>query len=220
MTKGLKPIIIFGGTFDPVHNGHLYIAKECLAKLQIDHIRFIPCQQNVLKHNEPKASSDDRLNMLRLALADRPSFVIDEREIERNSPSYMIDTLKSLQAEFDQPLYLLMSEDTFAKFDQWQDYQEILLLANLIVVPRPGFNQQLSPAMNKLVGKHKVNQPQALQPASHGQILLLSLPNGLKIAATDIRNVIFQGDDASQMLPQAVWQYICDHKLYSKFAIR
>ena len=213
MTQTAKPVVVFGGTFDPIHNGHLYVTQQVLKQLDLDHIRFVPCQQNVLKNKVPQASNEDRIAMLQLALADHEQYAIDERELKQSTPSYMIATLHSLKQELENPLYLLVSNDAFAKFDQWQRWEEILTLANLVITKRPDYQSTLNVTLTALLKTRKTSRKDISQYPSD-RILLLSLPNPIKIAATEIRQTIQDGGDASKWLSASVWRYICDHKLY------
>ena len=132
---------ILGGTFDPVHLGHLRLAldlldKNSLSPHKLSEIRFIPCKNPVLKKSA-SASSQHRLAMLKLAVKNQPNFSIDDRELRRKTPSYMIDTLCELQTEMPEERFaLIMGSDALSLFTQWQCYEDILEIAELVIIPR------------------------------------------------------------------------------------
>ena len=135
-----KPLGILGGTFDPVHFGHLRMALDIYQHCDLQEVRLIPCKQPVYtsQKNDTQANSQARLAMLRLAIADTPGLTVDERELQRETPSYTIDTLLSLRAALPQtPLCFIMGSDTLATLDTWHRWQEILDIAHLIVISRP-----------------------------------------------------------------------------------
>src|SRR3990167_1130755 len=140
----LTPMGIFGGSFDPVHNGHLRWALEVYQRLNIAPIKFIPARQQVLKadlHTDAK----HRLQMLQIALQDMPMFEVDKRELTSSDPSYTINSLTSLRAEYpDIPLCLIIGSDSFAQFARWHRYTEILKLAHLIVIKRKNTPEHVS----------------------------------------------------------------------------
>ncbi len=135
-------IAIFGGTFDPIHLGHLRLALDLHEKYKFDEIRFIPCKNPVLK-KAATVSLEHRIAMLKLAVKDQPQFVVDESERHRNGPSYMIDTLVDLQSKMPkQKFTLILGSDAFEDFNRWHCCEDIIALAKLLVVPRGG-NQTL-----------------------------------------------------------------------------
>lgn len=212
--KITAPITLLGGTFDPIHNGHLAIAHAVQEKLQLQEIRFIPCFQSPHR-NEPQASPADRLAMVKLAIKNEKKFIADDREIRRQGLSYMIDTLQSLRVEFPQtPLYLILSTDAFANFQHWQRWQEIPQYAHLIITQRPGYVlSENIPELQKLLTKHQIQDITKLQQKLSGYIFLLDFV-GPDIAATEIRKQIALGLAPRDLLPQDVWEYIQKHKLY------
>jgi nicotinate-nucleotide adenylyltransferase len=155
---------ILGGTFDPVHLGHLRMALEALEKYKLTEVRFIPCALPVHK-KAPAASARQRIAMLKLALKSQPAFVLDTREVVRKTPSYMIDTLHSLKSEYpNQSLGLLMGATEMASFTSWHRFEEILMLAKLLIMPR-GTENALpvsSTLIRKILKKNK--SPRYLLP--------------------------------------------------------
>jgi nicotinate-nucleotide adenylyltransferase len=207
----INPAIgILGGTFDPIHNGHLYIANSVAEQLSIPTIKFIPCYQPV--HRPPtQASVTDRIAMLELALAGHPQFEMDRREIERKGPSYMIDTLKSLRQDYpNSPLNLLLGADAFENITSWKSWAELLDYANFIVVSR------LNIAMNMPHPSLK-NQitldPQDLLQTVHGQVYKFEI-EPCKISATQVREAIKNQKDVSTLVPKDVADFIDEKHLY------
>ncbi len=189
-----QAIGILGGTFDPVHLGHLHLAAEVYTQIHLSELRFIPCYRSPFKMR-PIATDDQRLTMLKLAIKDYPEFILDDREIQRAGISYTVDTLRSLRQEFaDARLYFIMSADAFAKFRLWRDAAEILKLANLIVADRPDM---------------KITQKKT------DRILFINI-DPLPISATEIRTLIRERKDAGPFLPKNVWEFIKQNKIYQR----
>lgn len=209
------PVAILGGTFDPVHFGHLRTALEVKQELGIQQVRLLPCA--IPPHRGiPSASPGQRLEMLRLAIADESALSIDERELQRPGPSYMVDTLQSLRQELGEtPLCLIMGADAFVGLNQWYHWQEIPELAHIVVVHRPGWQleQIEQEAMRGMVQQRLVREPAALAASSAGKILFHPV-TPLAISATAIRETIRAGKSAAYLLPQAVWHYIRQQQLY------
>ena len=211
-----KPIGILGGTFDPIHLGHVHLAKEIYQRLQLQEIRFLPCNQPVHR-NKPTASAADRLEMVKLAVANQSGLTSDDREIKRGGKSYMFDTLSSIRSEIgNTPLCLIMATDAFAGFTAWHRWQEILNLAHLIVANRP--EQPLSIHNDQLLEflkQHQITNSKLLAQKSAGTILLIDIEE-LPISATEIREQLAACNQTKQLLPYAVWNYIQQHRLYQK----
>jgi nicotinate-nucleotide adenylyltransferase len=209
----LAPIGIFGGTFDPVHFGHLRSALELLEQLPLAKIRFIPCRQP--PHREaPVASPEQRLMLLRLALAGESRFMIDERELVRLGPSYMVDTLASLRADLgDTPLCLILGTDAFGGLTRWHRWVELMELAHLLVMKRPGEPLPREGRLGKLLEACSIRSPSQLRQQAAGLILPLEVTQ-LAISATRIRALIRAGQSPRYLLPDAVWDYIQEKHLY------
>lgn len=204
---------ILGGTFDPVHFAHLRCALEVQQACDLDQVRFIPCRQP--PHREaPGAAPEQRLAMLRLALAGQPGFVIDERELRRDGPSWTVDTLHSLRAEVgDRPLCLLIGMDAFAKLDTWHRWEALLDLAHLVVMGRPQAIAGPSAAVQALLERHEIPDPQLLRRASAGHIFRCAVTQ-IGISATGIRSLIARGRSPRYLLPEPVLDYIRRERLY------
>lgn len=214
-TNVIKPIGIFGGTFDPPHLGHLRLALELYQRLGWQQIRFIPCQQPVL-HKTTHTSATHRLAMLQLALKDQPGLVVDDQELQRNSPSYTVDTLLSLRRELGEetPLCLILGYDLLNDLPQWQRWQELLTLAHWVIVPRDNYTIPTQGPVANLIQQQRIEDPQQLQHTSAGHILITSLAP-LAISATAIRQQIAEHFSPRYLLPDTVWAYIQQHDLYS-----
>lgn len=210
-----KPIGILGGTFDPIHLGHVHLAKEIYRHLPLQEIRFLPCNQPVHR-NQPRANAADRLAMIKLAIANQPGLTIDNREIQRGGKSYMFDTLTSIRNEIgNTPLCLIMATDAFAGFTAWHRWQEIPNLAHLIIANRPEQPPINDAQLLELLKKHQISDAKLLEQNSAGSILLLNIEE-LPISATEIREQLATGKQTKQLLAPAVWNYIQQHHLYQK----
>lgn len=206
----LKRLIgINGGTFDPIHFGHLRPALEVLNALHLDEMRFIPAYQPVHR-DTPQVSAEQRCEMIALAIHNQPKFLLDRIEIEMGGPSYMVNTLKKIkEQEPDATLVLMMGTDAFAKFDTWYDWQGILKLANLAVTHRPGEPVPAEGEVGRLFHQHWV--PNLTQDA--GQIVDLPVTQ-LDLSATALRSYLSHGDSVDYLMPDSVARYIKEHQLY------
>jgi nicotinate-nucleotide adenylyltransferase len=212
---GARMIGVFGGTFDPIHFGHLRAALDCLQALALDQVRFIPLR--VAVHRPPPlASTEQRLAMLEAALADAPGFVLDRRELHRDAPSYTLHTLRSLRDEFgpERPLCLLIGADAYAGFLDWHRPLEILELAHLVVMRRPGHDPVAGPALRQLYLERVCEEPRCLATRAGGRILFQTLTQ-LDISSTRIRELIAQERSPRYLLPDAVLDYIERERLYA-----
>ena len=209
-SQSSAPIGIFGGTFDPVHFGHLRIALDALETLGLQHVRLVPLAQAVHR-DQPGTPATLRLAMLQAALAGREDLVVDARELQRAGPSYTVDTLRSLHRDFPgRSLCLLVGGDAFNGFADWRAPAGILALANLAVLQRPGHPLPRSPALLELLARHRVERL-AAQPA--GQIVFCPVTQ-LDIAASNIRARIAAGRRADFLTPPGVLELIERHGLY------
>ncbi len=204
---------LFGGTFDPVHYGHLRLAREVYAQAGLDELRFIPCHMPT--HRAPAtASSDQRLIMLNLALQEFPEFVIDEREINRAGHSYTFDTLSELRHELpDARLCWLMGMDAFLDFTRWHKWRHILELAHLLVAVRPGYTAPADGDMRTLLDRHALDSVDTLRCRVAGGIVLLETPAN-DIASTHIRAKLAKGQSIHNLVPPAIEQWLYEHPVY------
>lgn len=207
-----KPIGILGGTFDPIHLGHIYIALAVLEKLKLQEIKFLPCYQPVHR-NLPSASPKDRVAMINIGIKDYNSFTVDEREFRRGGPSYMIDTLISLRNEYPTtPLCLILGMDAYSNIQTWKRWQELLEYAHFIVVTRPC----LHPSVQALKPFETSEKAKLFEQLS-GSILFLDI-KPCDITATEIRRRIKEKQEVTPLLPPGVYDYILEHRLYNIFA--
>ena len=212
------PLALFGGTFDPVHLGHLRVASETAAALKLPEVRLIPSKAPVHR-TEPGATGEQRLAMLRLAVAGTPGLAVDDRELNRDTPSYTVLTLESLRAEFPlRPLLWLIGVDAFVHINHWYEWPRLFELAHFVVLNRPGFavSQALSPTLSQVWQGRLTHAAADLAERTHGAIYLHTV-TPQAISATVIRNTIAAGaTDATLLtfLPTPVLAYIRAHQLY------
>lgn len=214
-----RPIGILGGTFDPIHYGHLRLAEEMLELAALREIRFIPA--GTPPHRDsPQVPAQHRSAMVRLAIADQPAFVLDEREVNRTAPCYTVDTLRELRVELGeaQPLCLLMGGDAFLQLHTWHEWERLFELAHIVVGYRPGFTieERIHTATAELRQHFQLRlcRAEALSQQPCGGIAELAIPK-LEISATDIRNRVAAGRTIRYLLPNAVADYIHQHHLYT-----
>lgn len=204
---------ILGGTFDPIHNGHLRLALELKQTLQLDRMSLMPCHRPVHRDN-PGAPAEMRAEMVRLAIADCPQLILDERELQRDRPSYTFDTLYDIRAEVgpDVSLSWVVGMDAFVQLSSWYRWQELLELAHLIVIGRPGYCLPEQGAEAEFLQAHQA--PLAtLNTAPHGAIVLPAL-SMLDISATAIRQQLAQGLSPRYLLPDNICDYLVDNRWY------
>ncbi|MDX1604819.1 MAG: nicotinate-nucleotide adenylyltransferase [Candidatus Competibacterales bacterium] len=213
MERHERPVGIFGGTFDPIHYGHLRIALETLESLSLAELRLLPARQPPLR-DTPGARPEQRLAMLRLAIADQPGFVLDPRELDREGPSYMADTLASLRAERpDTPLCLLVGADAFARLHRWERWRALFDLAHIVVLSRPGDADPLSAPLETEIASRRLDAVTELRGSPAGGIWFQAV-TALDISATRIRRLLQAGRSPRYLLPDAVCDYIQRHRLY------
>ena len=204
---------ILGGTFDPVHFGHLRPALEVQQALGLDEIRLVPC--HVPPHRpQPQATPQQRVAMLQAAIANHPVFTLDERELARPGPSYTLDTLVSMHAEFPATsLVLLVGMDAFRGLATWHRWHELLDYCHMVVMTRPGAEFPGQGELADFIGLHRVPDAGTLQDRSTG-LLLFHPVSQLDISATRIRQHLAAGQDAGFLLPDSVLDIIRREGLY------
>jgi nicotinate-nucleotide adenylyltransferase len=203
---------VFGGTFDPIHFGHLRCALDVAESLDAP-IRMIPAASPVHR-DQPLVTSEHRLNMLKTALLGQQSLVADDREIRRGGPSFMIDTLDSLATDFpDSRLCLVVGEDAFAGLDRWHRWQELFDRCHLVVATRPGSHPEWSAELVAYCKSRVVDDRSGLALEPSGKVLRVPV-TPLDIAASDIREQLFQGRSPRYLLPAGVLEYIRREGLY------
>jgi nicotinate-nucleotide adenylyltransferase len=210
----LAPVGILGGTFNPVHYGHLRSALELVERLQLHQLRLMPCAEP--PHREaPSCSAAHRAAMVKLAVAGEPRLACDARELQRSGKSYTIDSLQELREELGagQSLCLVMGCDAVLGITRWHRWQELLDWAHIVVIARPGWNLPGSGVVADWLGNHRLESSQALQQRSAGGIIIEEL-RPLAISSTEIRGLMQEGQSARYLLPEPVLDYIQMHSLY------
>lgn len=204
---------IFGGTFDPIHFGHLRPALELLQALQLEEVRFVPCRQPPHR-DTPGATPAQRLRMVQAAVAGVPGFRVDERELRRDGPSYMVDTLRSLRAELPRnTLCLLLGMDALLGLQRWHRWREILQLAHVVGAHRPGWSPPAEGELADLLHAHGGADAGALERQQAGLILLQPVTQ-LEISATAVRAMVAAGRSPRFLLPDPVYELIEQESIY------
>ena len=213
MTRSKQAIGIFGGTFDPVHYGHLRAAIEAMEMLQLQDFRLVPAGTPPHRTNT-FASADHRLAMLRLALSRYPELQIDDREVRREGSSFMVDTLGEIRREAgDAPILMMIGQDAANDLDQWHEWHRLFDLTHLVIMRRPESKHNYSGALSAQMQQRLVNNPGRLQDSAAGLILHLEVTQ-LAISSTGIRRQIRAGLSPRFLLPDLVIDYIFEHGLY------
>ena len=215
------PIGIFGGTFDPIHYGHLRLAEEAAERLKLGEVRFIPAGSPPHR-TAPGAPAADRLAMAKLATAGNDRFAVDDREVRRAGPGYTVDTLTTLRADLgaNRPLALLMGADAFLDLATWSRWEQLFALAHIVVAYRPGFpvdswHTRMPVPLAREYGTRLAQQPLAVHLAPAGGVFVLPIAE-LDISATGIRDAVSRGMSARYLLPDSVVDYIEAKQLYRK----
>ena len=204
---------ILGGTFDPVHLGHLRTALEVRVALELDEIRLIPCRQPPHRP-QPLASGRQRLHMLNAAIEGHEGFLVDDRELLREGPSYMLDTLVSLRRDFaGQGICLIIGMDAFRGLTTWHRWRELLDHCHMIVMTRPGAKIPESGKLGDFIRLHRVQDSNRLREQTAGRLLFQEVSR-LEISGTRIRRLLADGGDASFLVPDSVLKIIKQQGLY------
>jgi len=207
------PIGLLGGTFDPIHIGHLRPAIEARDAIGLAEVRLIP--NHIPPHRaHPFCSGEQRLAMVKLAAAQNHHFVVDERELQRDTPSYTIDTLIELRHELpDTPLCFMMGMDSLLGLPSWHRWQELLDYTHLVVSARPGWQPEYPPLIAQLLADHQVKEVAALHRQRAGHIWLAD-NQPIALSATRLRALLSTGQDTRYLLPEPVAHYIDQQGLY------
>lgn len=205
---------IFGGTFDPVHFGHLRAALDCQQGLGLTEVRLLPLSFAVHRP-QPIARPELRLAMLRAAIVPEPTLAVDDRELRRGGPSYTVETLHSLRDELGRGLSicLMIGADSFNGFLDWHRPLDLLDLAHLVIMQRPGAPMARDPALRTLVRERRAEQVDALRQAPSGRILFQTVTQ-LDISSTRIRRLIAGGESPRFLLPEAVIDVLAQEDCY------
>lgn len=213
----MAPIGLFGGTFDPVHFGHLRLAQEAVGHLGLSRVLWTPAGQPPHR-GMPQVTSAQRLDMVRLATAGNPLFAVDPAEVHSEAPSYTVHTLERLRADHGntQPLVLLLGADAFAALHTWHRWQDILTLAHLAIAHRPGFpveSGNLPPVLAQVFLTRRLANPAALAETPAGGLVTFAMTQ-LAVSATQIRKLLNNHGTPRYLLPDNVLDYIFTHNLY------
>jgi nicotinate-nucleotide adenylyltransferase len=197
---------VLGGTFDPIHHAHLAIAEAARQELGLERVLFVPARQPPHRPVAPRASAEDRAAMVALAIAGAPAFVLSRLELDRDGPSYTVDTLTALTeaeraAGREPDLRFILSAEAFADFPTWHEAERVLALCRLVVLPRDGHPEPDLPALTVRL------------PALAGRVTLLDGPR-IRLSASEVRGRAAAGLSVRYLVPDAVAAYIADHSLY------
>ncbi|MFP4648673.1 MAG: nicotinate-nucleotide adenylyltransferase [Halorhodospira sp.] len=213
MSQPLRTIGLLGGTFDPIHYGHLRPAEEVREALLLSELRLIPAR--IPPHRaQPRVGPEQRAELVRLAVADHPSACIDERELHRDGPSYTVDTLAELRAELsDVTLCLILGYDTFLGLPMWSRWRQLLEQAHIVVTERPGVRGAIPAALHDEVVRRQSSDPADLRRSPAGHILFQAV-TPVDISATGIRRALALGQSVRYLMPEAVRRRIAEAGLY------
>lgn len=202
LTQETGAIGVFGGTFDPIHLGHLFIAQEAAAAIPLDRVLFVPTADPIHRPSPPVASPDDRAQMVRRAIADNGQFEFSPLELERPGPSFTIDTLRILAQLYPgRALYFIVGSDSLAELPRWREPRAILDLARVVGMARPGRQSLDLDALEEAL------------PGARQRVCVVQSP-GLEVSARDIRARLAAGKPIRYLVPDSVRTYIEESRLY------
>jgi nicotinate-nucleotide adenylyltransferase len=212
--QAVAPIGVFGGSYNPIHIGHLRSALELVEKLGLEQLRLMPCAVPPLR-DEPECSASDRAAMVELALSDEPRLVCDTRELKRSGKSFTIDSLAELRAEVGdaRSLCMVVGCDAVLQINRWHRWQELLELAHIVVIARPGWTLPEEGEVANWLRQNAMQEGQSIAAAPAGRIVIEEL-RPLPISSTEIRELLRAGRSPRYLVPQGVLDYIATHNLY------
>ena len=201
---------VLGGTFDPIHAGHMHIAEQVESRLPLTELHFLPCATPVHRHI-PQVSDAQRVQMIELAIAGISKFKLNHLELERGGQSYMVDTLRQIRAQNQtSTIILILGADAFNGFQSWKSPDEVLQLAHLVVCKRPGVEID-----NSIYANHWVNSAQILESHTEACILPLEIDEN-PCSSTHVRKLLLERNQADRCLAPAVYQFILRNHLYEQ----
>ena len=210
----MNAIGIFGGTFDPVHYGHLRTGFELMQALGLAEMRYIPAGRPPHR-DQPLADATLRLAMVRAAIAGQPGFTVDDREVRRDGPSYAVLTLEELKSEAPaRRLCLAVGMDAFLGLDRWHRWRDVLRLAHVVVAHRPGWRAPADGTLGELLSACGTRDPARLAAADAGLVYVHAVTQ-LEISSTDLRNIVTGGRDPRYLVPDEVREIIRRTGCYS-----
>ena len=194
---------VMGGTFDPIHKGHIIVAEEARARLNLAEVLFVPAGKPWLKTDRPISPAEHRLRMVSLAIAGKPYFKLATLEIERAGPSYTVNTITELREKLGAgvELFFILGWDSLSQFPQWRDASRIITMCRPVAIPRTGYSL---PDLDSL---------EASIPGLSERLIILDKPQ-IDISASDIRERVAQNLPVHHLVPEPVGKYIRQHKLY------
>ncbi len=211
----MRSIGIFGGTFDPIHYGHLRTAFEMLQALSLDEVRFMPCGDPPHR-GQTFAPASQRFEMVKVAVDGQPGFTVDDREIRRDGPSYTVDTLETLRQEYPEAsLGLIIGMDAFLGLTRWHRWEDILDLAHIVVAHRPGWKAPDMGVLGELLEARGSLRSDDLRRDVSGCIHIHAVTQ-LEISSTDIRELVAGGRDPRFLMPDAVRDWIATNGCYGE----
>jgi len=203
MQGDMQPIGLFGGTFDPIHYGHLRTAFELWQALRLAEVRFLPAG-NPPHRERPLADAELRLAMVRAAIAGQPAFGVDDREVRRSGVSYSVDTMREIRAEFpDRSLCLLLGMDAFLGLPDWHRWRELFDLAHVVVAHRPGWKAPTMGPLGEVMVDRGTGAIRDLHNTRAGRIYVRAVTQ-LEISSTELRQLIVAGEDPRYLVPEEV----------------
>jgi len=212
--QALRRIGIFGGTFDPVHKGHIAVVKDFARSLGLDTVFIVPASMPPHKPDSPTASADDRLSMLKIAAAGVPFLRVSDLELRRMGKSYTIDTVIELQGENPgSELYLALGADAFQEISTWHRPEDVAAAVNIVVMTRPGFEIDLTSSLTGEMRSSYNLEGGILRHASGRQLLPLEV-TAVDISASMVREIIAKGGEIKHLVPEGVGDYIVRKGLY------
>jgi len=213
VSESTGPLALLGGTFDPVHYAHLRCADEARVKLGLDRLYLLPA--GTPPHRAlPQASNAQRMHMLQLAMPEFPYLKIDQREFERDGPSYMVDTLQEMRVESPQrPLLLLIGQDAANHLDRWHHWQNLFDLTHIVIMTRPGEIPAYRSELVQEIEQRMSSDVKTMLDSTAGRVLALEV-TAIDICATTIKTMIGLGRSPRGMLPGPVLDYIYEQGLY------
>jgi nicotinate-nucleotide adenylyltransferase len=214
MERQQAPIGVFGGTFDPIHFGHLRTGYELLQLLALEEVRYLPC--GLPPHRGmPVASAETRLEMVRAAVAGHPGLVVDDRELHRDGPSYSVDTLGDLRQDLPgRSLCLIVGMDAFLGFPSWSRWREIFELAHVVVARRPGWTAPDMGELEAVLEQRQTARVKDLHEAASGRIYIHAVTQ-LEISSTAIRQMVSAGQEPRFLMPDETVEIIKRSGCYS-----
>lgn len=212
---------LFGGTFDPIHLGHLRAAEEIKEELSLDRIIFIPAAIPPHKHKIHITPPRHRLEMLKLAVSENPSFETCDYELKKKTMSYTVDTLRYMNTTYpDSEFYFIMGNELFSEIETWKEYKELFKLSNFVVITRPGYtegNGEILPlALKNDFSYYKEKANVISYRDKNSKIIAFTKIRGLEISSTEIRQYAMSGKSIKYLVPTAVENYILGNNIYRR----